>query len=379
MQEVGLGPGAWGPNELTRVVTAPSLQDYKIVVLNASHNYIPMVYGRGSHILGLLYDNHHYDALGTIKGFLWKKFFCPVCFKGYDHQGRHRCPGNKAAHCSSCNQNTCQEYQQAFKEYRSPTLECQDCSRSFYGPGCLTNHKNHIISGEVLNGTNHQSVCKTRQKCATCRVYLDGSKEIRCHRCDYADCHSCKEYVDVDVDVDVDTHQCFVQVASLDPGEDHVPPIHIFFDIEAKQGATHHVPNLLVCQQSDEDVFHHWMGEECILDFLKQLETWCQDGKQPLTVIAHNFQGYDSYPIIEKLHVLCSHINQIRNGNKVLQLTCFKKYSVSFINSMSFSPMKLAKFPKTLGLTELKKGYFPHIFNLDENQHYVGPLPATHY
>ena len=46
---------------------------------------------------------------------------------------------------------------------------------------------------------------------------------------------------------------------------------------------------------------------------------------------------------------------------------------------MSFFQMKLAKFPKTFGLTELKKGYFPHLFNTDDHQTYVGSLPDQHY
>jgi len=37
--------------------------------------------------------------------------------------------------------------------------------------------------------------------------------------------------------------------------------------------------------------------------------------------------------------------------------------------------MFLAKLPKAFGLTELKKGYFPHLFNKTENRDYVGPLP----
>ena len=41
--------------------------------------------------------------------------------------------------------------------------------------------------------------------------------------------------------------------------------------------------------------------------------------------------------------------------------------------------MKLAKFPKTFGLTELKKGYFPHLFNTDDHQTFVGSLPDQHY
>lgn len=250
MAEVGLGPGTWGPDEFTRVTTAPSLQQYKIMVLDANRTYLPIVYGRGPRILGVLYDNDHYDALGSIKGFLWKKFFCPVCCKGYDHRGHHHCPGNRAVHCSSCDQNTCKEYQQAYKDYRSPTQECPDCRQSFYGPGCLHNHKHHTIGGEVVNGSD-RSVCQTRHKCATCRVYLAEPKEIRKHQCGYAKCHSCKECVEID------THQCFVQVASLDRDEDHMPPIHVFFDIEAKQGATRHMPNSLVCQRSDEDASHH--------------------------------------------------------------------------------------------------------------------------
>ena len=249
MAEVGLGLGAWGPDELTRVATVPSLREYKIVVLDAHCTYLPMVYGHGPRTLGMVYDDHHYDALGSIKGFLWKKFFCPVCYRGYDNPGRHHCPGNRAMHCSSCNQNTCEEYRQAFKEYRSPTLECSDCRRSFFGPGCVANHKTRTIGGQAVD-PKHRPVCETRQKCATCQVYLPKPQDIRKHKCGYAECHSCKECGDIEM------HQCFVQVASLeDPDDDHVLPIHVFFDIEAKQGTTKHIPNLLVCQRSDEDRF----------------------------------------------------------------------------------------------------------------------------
>lgn len=37
--------------------------------------------------------------------------------------------------------------------------------------------------------------------------------------------------------------------------------------------------------------------------------------------------------------------------------------------------MPLARLPKTFGVEELKKGFFPHKFNRDENQNYVGVLP----
>ena len=42
--------------------------------------------------------------------------------------------------------------------------------------------------------------------------------------------------------------------------------------------------------------------------------------------------------------------------------------------------MKLSALPKIFGLAEqLKKGYFPHIFNTPENENYIGPYPDRRY
>ena len=37
--------------------------------------------------------------------------------------------------------------------------------------------------------------------------------------------------------------------------------------------------------------------------------------------------------------------------------------------------MPLASFPSTFNLTELKKGFFPHLFNTPYDQQYVGRIP----
>ena len=68
----------------------------------------------------------------------------------------------------------------------------------------------------------------------------------------------------------------------------------------------------------------------------------------------------------------------IMRGAKVLTLSV-DMFKIKFIDSLSFIPMKLADFPKTFGLTELAKGYFPHHFNKKENEHYVGELPDPWY
>ena len=68
----------------------------------------------------------------------------------------------------------------------------------------------------------------------------------------------------------------------------------------------------------------------------------------------------------------------IYNGTKIMYMHV-KKYNIRFVDSLNFVPNRLENFPKTFGLTELKKGYFPHFFNVPENQDYVGPIPDIKY
>ena len=56
------------------------------------------------------------------------------------------------------------------------------------------------------------------------------------------------------------------------------------------------------------------------------------------------------------------------------------KLSIRFIDSLNFLQMPLKSFPKTFGMNELKKGYFPHYFNKECNKDYVGTIPSKkHY
>lgn len=153
-------------------------------------------------------------------------------------------------------------------------------------------------------------------------------------------------------------------------------PLHVFFDIECMQEDGRHVPNLVVAETEKDDRPFRFPGDECIHDFLEWLDTLTEEDTRPLTVIAHNFQGYDSYPVIDEYHRQKIQIEQVRNGAKVLAL---QRDGIRFIDSLSFFQMPLSAFPKTFGLTELKKGYFPHLFNTRENAEYVGPIPAKDY
>ncbi len=53
------------------------------------------------------------------------------------------------------------------------------------------------------------------------------------------------------------------------------------------------------------------------------------------------------------------------NGSKIM---CIKNKDVKIIDSLNFILLRLGKFPDTFQIPELQKGYFPHLFNIVENQ-----------
>ena len=61
------------------------------------------------------------------------------------------------------------------------------------------------------------------------------------------------------------------------------------------------------------------------------------------------------------------------NGAKIMTMSA---HGVRFVDSYNFLPDALSRVPSAFGLTELKKGYFPHLFNTTANQNYVGLYPS---
>lgn len=71
-------------------------------------------------------------------------------------------------------------------------------------------------------------------------------------------------------------------------------------------------------------------------------------------------------------------IRQIYDGGKLTYLSIGRQstHKIRFIDSLNWIPVALSKFPSMLGLkTGLRKGFFPHWFNMAENQAYVGVIP----
>ena len=295
-------------------------------------------------------------------GFLGRSYYCTTCNKGYDHEERHNCK----VKCSCCHRKKCRVEEGTRLIWKS----CQDCNRFFKGEGCYANHKERKKS----KGTNLRSVCDNFKKCKLCKKMINcKGREMKSHRCGEIKCSACKEFVNIE------THKCFIQPHGQKEKkfvEEHAECIveveqkYLFFDFECIQETGIHVPNLVIIHdmEGNEIMFK---GPNTRDDFCNWLFTEEHEG---VRCIAHNLKAYDGYFILQYLYNQIILPELLLNGTKIMSITV-PSLNIKFIDSLNFIPMALACFPKTFGLNELKKGWFPHHFNTSANQSYVGKIP----
>ncbi|RYE17513.1 MAG: hypothetical protein EOP45_15650, partial [Sphingobacteriaceae bacterium] len=100
-----------------------------------------------------------------------------------------------------------------------------------------------------------------------------------------------------------------------------------------------------------------------------------------IIAIAHNAQRYDSHFILRYMYAndFIWKLNEqslIINGSKIMRIRTGR---YSFIDSLNFFNVGLAKLPKLFSLDNNCKGYYPHGFNTPENLNYVGKIPDIKY
>ena len=209
------------------------------------------------------------------------------------------------------------------------------------------------------------------------------------HRCGYAKCPICKEYVSIN------DHKCHIQPVAEEEEEEPEtkegagcmvappPPLFIYADIEAMQNAEGvFVPNLLCYSSSEEEEIHVLDGDQCVLNFLQELDDLAEvpdnnEQQREVIVVFHNLKGFDGIFLIHELYDQQRSLqNQLTVGAKVLS---FKSGPLTFIDSLCFLPIPLEDFTSTFNLISVKKGFFPHLFNTPENQNYVGRIPDLEF
>lgn len=190
----------------------------------------------------------------------------------------------------------------------------------------------------------------------------------------------------------------------------------IFLDFEATQDTGEHSPGYVVaqsvcdsCQNEDcnDETKCNSCGSRCEScskiekktgDFSKEpcegcgkrqvvfegrhtLYKFCQwlftKQHRGVTCFCHNLRTYDGYFVYNYLLSQTCPPDVIFNGAKIQYLHLKKDLNIRFLDSLNFLPMPLKDLPATFGFqNEAVKGYFPHFFNKEENQNYIGPLPS---
>ena len=337
------------------------LTNYQIIVVSGDQNNAiiypsqPRANPNPEKSIYLYYQANHFDVITKLPGFLNTSYFCHQCHKGYDHTTDHLCDGM----CQSCRGFGC--------TIEDNGITCQECHRLFKNQTCYNRHKQ-----EPINGSG-RTVCEAVRKCPKCHSSMDVRK-LNNHSCvDNKKCSTCNAVLTPNDP----NHKCYMQ--QEEPKEEPCYAQLLFFDFECTQEHGIHEVNLCVVYDEEGEVAV-FRGKNTVAEFCQWLFTREHD---KCIVIAHNFQGYDSYPILKQLNQQAIPYDVIYNGAKCVTLTTKTKQKrtlfaieITFIDSLNFIPMALARFPKTFGQDELCKGYFLHFFNKDENQEYVGPMPC---
>ena len=436
-QAAGVDPNAAvGVDELAKFQAV--LPGYQLVCIYSGRNHEAVAfspYAKEKKVIPIVHVDDHYHGCTSLTGYRQTAYVCGKCFRGYDKEGHHRCEVTEdQTFCPCCRKDECPDFLECRPQGLKPKKKCLPCGRYFYGETCYENHLKYNAAGKV---NPEDSICRNIRRCPKCKKLNRCKQDIKSHQCGYASCPTCKDYVLLE------EHKCYIEsagkvrdkrrakalekklakrrkqaaaAAEADPGSDvepvdleeeliadfeaeegvaprnpnsdspydNKPPIHIFFDIEARQESGTHEANLLIYQDDRGNEVTLW-GETCVEAFIKELKELSERKQRRLIVIAHNLQSYDGYFIINELYRDGKQLTQIRNGAKILEL---EHYEIRFIDSLNFFAMPLKAFPSTFGLSYVDnngqeahyaKGYFPHLFNRKENEDYVGPLPPKSY
>ena len=312
-----------------------------------------------------LYKNkNHYDVITTMAGFLGKAYYCDTCKKSYKCRDKHKCP-TKCLACFKSDSNC-----------KGPEITCNECNRVFHGDKCFKEHVRNRAKGKKPD-----IVCDLVKKCLKCSWVVTNLKK---HVCGHSECSNCKKYCDPH------THKCYMLVREAKGGHctrdgacADMPKKdwclccktythnYMFYDLETQQDTGTHIVNYVNVQDFE--------GNEYTFDTIDEFCKFVfQEDHKNYTFIAHNAKSFDAqfvlrYCVLNGIKPYC-----IYNGSKIMYMHV-KDHDIRFIDSLNFVQDKLAAFPKTFGLTEMKKGYFPHFFNIPENQDYVGPVPDAKY
>lgn len=285
---------------------------------------------------------HYHYVNYTHLGALWnRRKFCFKCYTAYKdvkHRCITTCLGCKTAECAGAGQ-----------ELVSFTRTCNSCNLRFYNDSCFEYHLTKL--------------CKKEKKCRECGWIYKVKKDEQ-HVCGHRKCGNCKQLFDIAGP----THECYHQPLEevKDPSE-----LYVYYDYECTLD-TFHTPAGVVAMYFDDPTPIRFSTNTEFVEWVFQKK------HAGYTFIAHNGGRYDFHFIKGEMVERGIKSSDVCVGNTVFY--CYAtKFKIRFIDSYRFIPMGLRKFPKTFGLTETVKGYFPYRFFTQERIGYEGKMPGLEW
>ena len=381
----------------------------------------------------------HFHAITSITGFLNASYFCEFCMKAFNMRSKHQC----VQYCGVCKSQDCiAEGQERLCEECNMICRSDACfarhseKKTRKGKKKDKNGRIPILSEcdmwwkcpsctKTLDRTKRkpeQHVCG-EWVCMTCRKYQNS--EHHCfHRARKSTNTNEFKYIFFDFECTQDrVMECSqgyspgVRCEDCENTDDRCRNCLTCTNCEDKTcGAKQHTPNLVVaqtachmCQDKNVSEKCNHCGNRCqTCSVMKEGEyvkppcngcghrqiifegattttdfcSWVfRKNNKDAVLIAHNMKGYDGYFIVE--YLIANGIrprNITYSGAKIMSLFIGNGLNIRMLDSLNFLSTRLSALPKSFGLKELKKGYFPHFFNTADNAHYVGPLPdKQHY
>ena len=330
----------------------------------------------------------HFSVLTKVNALLNKAFYCNECDVGFNSSTKHRC----LQWCNLCGHNSCIK--------QADAVYCSDCNAACRSIQCLVRHKER-------KSDKWPSKCQQMFFCPLCSATLKHPnkptyRKSEDHICGENFCNNCKVFYWAE-------HKCYMRstTASKSSGSGIEDKRFVFYDFESmvdEEG--HHVPNLVVANSICswcQDVTHVKPADKCNFcgSRCQKCQKWNRKENQfekypcegcgnrqvifqgegtvnrfcawliseqhcGVTVIAHNARSYDSYFIYSYLLSNGIRPSIIFRGAKIINLHIMNNLNIRFLDSLNFLSMPLSQLPKSFGLTEMKKGFFPHLYNTEK-------------
>ncbi|EFO95708.1 hypothetical protein CRE_13943 [Caenorhabditis remanei] len=336
----------------------------------------------------------HYDFIRPSLAYM-KTSFCHKCKKKTSSTGHSQVCEAK---CQKCGFYECDTTQ-------IETIYCDKCNTNFSNQDCYNGHLECAYNSK-------KPMCDKRYTCRECffRVCKDKMSQDEVHECEKRSrCMQCREMYDK-----TRYHNCCFQPPRKRFRESKMKSQNIYkilcYDVESivvnspngpdySQPQPIHKVNLIcfkmICNKCVEERlecdcesgnFHYFEHVDPLEDFTEfLLYTKKLDGAY---IIAHNGGRYDHNFVLSTMVKIFGIIpDYVSNGTSLIMADITKTMwrtqehnNLKFRDSFRFIPMALSKMPKTFGITELKKGYYPYYFNHKDNYGKIlDRLPAKHF